>query len=133
MNNEKRGKIAEDFSNIKVGNLLYICEAVTYGWNKNKIFMIKRPVERTTPTQFIVNGARYRKENGVEVGGWNRARLEGEDESNDMNDFKLTIKMYYKSRDMADNIRNNLSVETKGIDKVFILLEKVNNIINKEK
>lgn len=57
---------------IKPGDEVLATAETGCAWRK-KTFLIKQRVTRTTASQFLIGGARYKKDNGNRVGGWDRA------------------------------------------------------------
>ncbi|MBI89994.1 MAG: hypothetical protein CMG60_07905 [Candidatus Marinimicrobia bacterium] len=55
------------FENIKPGDLVLVPVEVRIGWNSRK-YRIPQKVTRTTRTQIIVNGKRYRRDDGRAIG-----------------------------------------------------------------
>ena len=55
------------FENIKPGDLALVPVEVRIGWKSHK-YRIPQKVTRTTRTQIIVNGKRYRRDDGRAIG-----------------------------------------------------------------
>ena len=55
------------FENIKPGDLVLVPVEVRIGWKSHK-YRIPQKVTRTTRTQIIVNGKRYRRDDGRAIG-----------------------------------------------------------------
>ena len=59
------------FKNIQAGDevLIPVRGYIYRGYGRYKTFLVKRCVERITKTQFVVDGANYKKECGKKIGG----------------------------------------------------------------
>ena len=69
------------FENIKIGDTVFIQKTVLCGGRDEKPFYVPEKVIKVTSTQFTIeDGGRYKKDNGVKIGGAYSgcARLEGE-------------------------------------------------------
>ena len=66
------------FKDVKVGDKVYKEKTVPYTWGTKACFWCKLPVERVTPTQIVVDGVKFYRKDGREVGGHSRVLLEGE-------------------------------------------------------
>ena len=57
-----------NFNEIMVGDKVLIRIGISYGWHESRYFNIAVSVEKTTPTQFIAGGKRFKKDTGKEIG-----------------------------------------------------------------
>jgi len=118
---------------IKEGQEVYINESVRYGFSNYKNFTIKLTIERTTKTQFIVNGRRFRKDNMSEIGQYcSYARFEGVDQSIAMNEFKKVVSISNKVYSLTTNFPSmQVNTDIKTAEKVFKMLTEAKDLLSK--
>lgn len=94
------------FKDIKVGDTVYIKKEVSFGWNSNRDFEIPVKVERVTPTTFLADGRKFKKDNGLEFGKYaSFAKLEGIDETSKMVAFEEKMKLIYSLQNAIKGIK----------------------------
>lgn len=94
------------FKDIKAGDTVYIKKEVSFGWNSSQDFQIPAKVERVTATTFIVDGRKFKKDNGLEFGKYaSFANPIGVDETSKMVAFEEKMKLIYKLQKAIKEIK----------------------------
>ena len=128
----------DKYADIKVDDVVYIEQVISYGWHKSRNFWIPRKVERVTPKQFQVYGKKYRKSDGRKVTseyGAHFARWCGEivstwgtekeivsDQTVDRDEFIKKLKARDRIMNLTGSIRAD--IENDNIFEIMSLLEK---------
>lgn len=95
------------FEDIKVGDTVFIEKIVKFGWSNRRYFTIPVNVTRVTKTQFTVSsGERFKKDGGRQIGKgiYSLGKKEGVDQTSEMKEFELKLKIGQLSRDSATEI-----------------------------
>jgi hypothetical protein len=134
------------FDDIKVGDIVFTEEKVSYGWNYSENFWLPRKVERVTKTQFVIEGGDRFKKNGSKMGTYGVwAKFEGDNygfsDSNKVSDQREEMDAFKRKIQAERNINNiiaNIKVEAnsdfdlKTLNTILASLEAVRAILNKE-
>lgn len=115
------------FENIKVGDTVFLEKVVSYGWRNSKTFTIPFKVERVTATQFIVDGRKFKKENGREIGEYNFAKLQDIDQSAEMKAFEEFLQVLWKTQKLLESVK--ITVET-PLKKILALKKAIEEFKN---
>lgn len=102
------------FEHIEEGDRVLVPKEVGLGFF-TKTFYCVGIVERTTNTQFIVQGKRYRKANGNTVGGMSlrpaKPYTEEGDQTKEVEDLQRNMKIAFNITQNVDELYKKLSVK----------------------
>ena len=113
----------DKFDHVQPGNTVYIVDEVylRHGFGRQVFrqkFTIPLSVERTTKSQFMVNGKAYWKKNGREVGGYIVLKLDGADQTKQRDHHQNRLAIIRKFFDMLNRDVKDEIVK-KPIDDVY--------------
>ena len=133
------------FENIKIGDTVFIQETVSCGWRDGQSFYLPKKVMKVTSTQFTIeDGGRYKKVNGLKIGGayCECAKLDGEkkeyssnilvsDETAQMNLFirKINKERAASKQIEAMSIKLNSKLTIEELDLVLLKIKEINAIL----
>lgn len=116
------------FKNIKKGDAVLVQQEVKIGWAAGgESFWVTEPVDKVTPKQFTVGNERYKKIDGVCIGGGygSHAKLIGEEKDQTQDRNKL-IKRFNSAYEIKCIIEK-LDIDYKN-KNLFILLSNLKDI-----
>ena len=112
------------FKDIKTGDFVIVKKSIKTNFRDYTSFFVKRPVSKVTPKQFEVDGSKYNKSDGKEIGEYfSYAYIEGEksssglsgdvviDQTEEYLNFKAKIKAYNEIRSFIEDL-NKLGFES---------------------
>ncbi len=130
------------FKDIKEGDTVYLKTTILFDWNKGTSFWLPYKVERTTPKQFIVDGDKYRKEDGGKVASrYNgKARKLGEtlgyceksvtDQTEECKLFREKIDMFCYIRDTLKEIK--VEIDNPKLAEIQGKVKEIENLLKEE-
>ncbi len=110
------------FEDIKVNDKVIIRRKVQVGWSTEKHFWVVCPVDRVTPKQFVAGGVKYRKDDGVQIGGYGTAFKIGEKENQGV-EFTRYQYVVGKSHDITRLVDKGFDFEVMTMADADALLE----------
>lgn len=97
------------FAEIKVGDIVYLDNPVSFGWRNEISFYCAYKVTKVTPKNFYVGDKMYRKGDGsiVKYGSWERAKQLGDSKgygTEIVSDETNKRELFIKKRDALSKI-----------------------------
>ena len=137
------------FENIKVNDVVYINNPVTYGYRQGQSFFVPVKVIRVTDKQFVTEGdRRFKKQYGDEIGvrscgyAYNLNDLSYEysligetvtDQTKERENFVQRLELEKKVNKMFENLAlaPNSGVSTESLLEIKIKLNEIDELIKK--
>lgn len=115
----------DNFDHIQPGDTVYKTKQVhlTHGFGSHSFtekFTIAHSVDRTTKSQFFVDGVAYWKKNGREVGGYVLLKLEGSDQKKQADHHEQKLEIIREFFDLTQRDLHDKLVK-RPVDDVFRL------------
>jgi len=115
------------FKDIKEGDEVMVRKIVKRSlFDMGISFWVPAKVERATRKQFIVNGNKYRKENGIAIGIRCQCKLVGEvpDETKKIDALERKIAMIHAIRERGEAL-TRMNHDSKNIKEIYSLLKQI--------
>ena len=117
----------DKFKDIKTGDKVLVIDKVSTGWNTWESFYVPKEVGKVTPKQFYVGENRYKKDDGMKVGGgWDDKVYFKGDEIKGCGDKVTIVNNQLEERNDFVMRKNKIYILTKSLEKIKLSIDTPN-------